>query len=71
VQLDIGDRQVRGSLEDNGRGFDIHDIPAEAELTIKSLRERMEVLGGRFDLESSIGKGARFGFEIPAIPLTS
>ncbi|MEX2161908.1 MAG: sensor histidine kinase [Anaerolineales bacterium] len=66
VQLDIGERQVRASLEDNGRGFDPHTIPNEAELTIKAIRERMEMLGGSFDLDSAVGKGARFNFTMPA-----
>lgn len=71
VQLDIGDRKVRASLENNGRGFDPHDVPREAELGVKALRERMEILGGHFDLESSVGKGARFAFEIPAVSQAS
>ncbi|MEX1247316.1 MAG: histidine kinase [Anaerolineales bacterium] len=66
VQLDIGERLVRANLEDNGRGFDPHAIPSEAELTIKAIRERMEMLGGGFDLDSAVGKGARFSFTVPA-----
>jgi two-component system sensor histidine kinase DegS len=66
VQLDIGERQVRANLEDNGRGFDPYAIPAEAELTIRAIKERMDMLGGSFDLDSAIGKGARFTFTVPA-----
>jgi two-component system sensor histidine kinase DegS len=66
VQLDIGERQVRASIEDNGRGFDPRAIPDEAELTIKAIRERMELLGGSFDLDSVVGQGARISFTIPA-----
>lgn len=66
VQLDLGDRQVRASLEDNGRGFDPYAVPSEAELTIKAIRERMDMLGGAFDLDSAVGKGARFTFSVPA-----
>jgi two-component system sensor histidine kinase DegS len=69
AQVDIGERQVRVALEDNGRGFDPYAVPAEAELTIKAIRERMDMLGGSFDLDSAIGKGARFTFIIPAKPL--
>lgn len=66
VQLDISEHQVRASIEDNGRGFDPHAIPAEAELTIKAIRERMDLLGGTFDLDSAVGQGARFSFTVPA-----
>lgn len=66
VQLDLGDRLVRATVEDNGRGFDSPDIPPEAELTIKAIRERMDMLGGSFEMDSSVGKGARFSFEVPS-----
>lgn len=66
VQLDIGERQVRASIEDNGRGFDPRAIPDEAELTVKAIRERMELLGGSFDLDSVVGQGARISFSVPA-----
>lgn len=66
VQLDLNDRLVRAQVEDNGRGFDPHAIPAEAELTIKAIRERMDMLGGTFDLDSAVGKGARFSFQVPS-----
>ncbi len=69
VQLDLGEHQVRVSIEDNGKGFDPNAIPQEAELTIKALRERMDLLGGSFELDSAVGKGARFSLLIPVIPL--
>ena len=69
VQLDLGDRLVRAHVEDDGRGFDPHAIPAEAELTIKAIRERMDMLGGGFELDSAVGKGARFSFQVPSEPV--
>lgn len=66
VQLDITERQVRASVEDNGRGFDVHSVPGEAELTLKAIRERMDLLGGTFDMDSAPGQGARFAFTVPA-----
>ena len=65
VQLDIGERQVRASIEDNGRGFDPRAIPDEAELTVKAIRERMELLGGSFDINSVVGQGAQITFSVP------
>ncbi|MCW5873365.1 MAG: hypothetical protein KIS88_01830 [Anaerolineales bacterium] len=66
VQLDISEHQVRASVEDNGRGFDLHAVPSEAELTLKAIRERMDLLGGTFDMDSAAGQGARFAFTVPA-----
>lgn len=65
VQLDISERQVRVNIDDNGRGFDPRAIPGEAELTIKAIRERMNMLGGNFELDSALGQGARFSFGVP------
>jgi two-component system sensor histidine kinase DegS len=65
VQIDISEKQVRTAIEDNGRGFDAHAVPGEAELTIKAIRERMTLLGGSFDLDSVVGQGARFTFTVP------
>lgn len=66
VQLDISEHQVRASIEDNGRGFDPYAVPAESELTLKAIRERMDLLGGTFDLDSAVGQGVRFAFSVPA-----
>ena len=65
VQLDLGDRLVRASIEDNGKGFDPRAIPDEAELTVKAIRERMDLIGGSFDLDSVVGQGARISFAVP------
>ena len=65
VQLDIGERLVRVAIEDNGRGFDPRAIPDEAELTVKAIRERMELLGGSFELDSVVGQGARISLSVP------
>lgn len=66
VQLDISEHQVRAGIEDNGRGFDAYAVPSEAELTLKAIRERMDLLGGTFDIDSATGQGARFAFSVPA-----
>jgi PAS domain S-box-containing protein len=56
--------QVRFEFEDDGRGFD----PAGRNrgLGLIGLRERVESLGGRFELESAPGSGVRIRAVIPA-----
>lgn len=56
--------QVRFRFEDDGRGFD----PAGRKqgLGLIGLRERVESLGGRFELESAPGSGVRIQATIPA-----
>jgi len=66
VLLDVGEDRVRVSVEDNGKGFDPETIQQGNSLGLKLIRERAEMLGGNFELDSAIGKGARISFGVPA-----
>jgi PAS domain S-box-containing protein len=48
-------------VKDNGRGFDLEKImslnPSQRGLGLASMRERSELSGGKFDIQSEIGKG--------------
>ena len=47
--------EVALSIEDNGEGFDPENIKQGLGLT--SMRERTELSGGTFEIESTVGKG--------------
>jgi two-component system sensor histidine kinase DegS len=64
--LDMGADRVRVSVDDNGRGFDPESILQGNSLGLKLIRERAEMLGGSFDVDSAVGKGARISFAVPA-----
>jgi two-component system, NarL family, sensor histidine kinase DegS len=66
VLLDVGEDRVRVNVEDNGRGFDPEAVHQETNLGLKLIRERAEMLGGNFDIDSAIGRGARISFSVPA-----
>jgi two-component system sensor histidine kinase DegS len=66
VMLDMGEERVRVSVDDNGRGFDADSIMQGTSLGLKLIRERSEMLGGSFEIDSTIGKGARISFAVPA-----
>jgi two-component system sensor histidine kinase DegS len=66
IQLDMGDTVVKLSMDDNGKGFDSDALGKEANLGLKLIKERSEMLGGEFDINSSPGKGARVTLTIPA-----
>jgi two-component system sensor histidine kinase DegS len=66
VMLDMGNDRVRVSVDDNGRGFDPDVVYKGNSLGLKLIRERAEMLGGSFDVDSAIGKGARISFAVPA-----
>lgn len=65
VQLDMGNENLRISVEDNGKGFDTGQLLEGSSLGLKLIRERSEMLGGNFDVDSSAGKGTRVSFVVP------
>jgi len=66
IQLDMGDTLIKLSMDDNGKGFDTDALGKEANLGLKLIKERSEMLGGAFEINSSPGKGARVTLSIPA-----
>jgi two-component system sensor histidine kinase DegS len=65
IQLDMGPAFVKLSLDDNGKGIDTDALGKEANLGLKLIKERTEMLGGTFEINSSPGKGARVTLSIP------
>ena len=66
VMLDMGEDRVRVSVDDNGKGFDSDSVLQGTSLGLKLIRERAEMLGGSFEIDSSVGKGSRISFTVPA-----
>jgi two-component system sensor histidine kinase DegS len=66
VHLDMADELIRVSVDDNGKGMDA-DSPEEGKsLGLKLIRDRSELLGGSFEIDSAVGKGTRVTFSVPA-----
>lgn len=63
----MGDANIKVTIDDDGKGFNIDIIDDRANKGIKVIRERVEMLGGDFDIKSVIGQGTRISFQIPAI----
>ena len=55
--------KIELSIEDNGAGFDLENIKQGLGLT--SMRERTELSGGRFEVESVPGKGTMIRAQWP------
>jgi len=66
VQVDMGNDLIRITVDDNGRGFDPETIQESTNLGLKLIRERAEMLGGSFDIDSMAGSGARISFTVPS-----
>lgn len=65
VQLDIPEDEIRVSVDDNGKGFDTNVLEAKSNLGLKLIKERAEMLGGHFEVDSVVGHGSRVSFQIP------
>jgi PAS domain S-box-containing protein len=58
-------RWVCLSVSDRGRGFDPQELREAAGVGLLSIRERIELLGGRMKIKSAKGKGSRFLILLP------
>ncbi|MCP4425556.1 MAG: sensor histidine kinase [Chloroflexi bacterium] len=67
VLLDLEREQVMAVVEDNGSGFNVEEALDNNARTIglTAHRERIEMLGGEFNIQSSLGQGTRVEFAIP------
>ncbi len=52
-------------VEDNGVGFIPENVAEHTHLGLFGMRERVEMLGGKLTIESSIGKGTTIQVEVP------
>ncbi len=59
---------VQMVLQDDGRGFDVEHMrlsPANKRLGLIGMRERVEMVGGRFSTTSGAGAGTEIKVQIP------
>ncbi len=66
VSLTQTDNEVRGSLTDDGVGFDLTQSGNQG-VGLSSMKERIEKLGGKLEIQSSPGTGAKLSFRLPLI----
>ena len=52
-------------IEDNGVGFIPENVATHTHLGLFGMRERVEMLGGKFSIESNLGKGTLIQVEVP------
>ena len=66
IHLDLGTDFLRVTVDDNGRGFDPESLGVSSNLGLKLIRERSEMLGGKFEIDSAMGSGAKISFSVQA-----
>lgn len=68
IRAETKDGRLVCSIEDDGRGFEIHHLPANPEkrgLGLAIMRERVRMLGSTIAVKSSSGKGTSISFSLP------
>ncbi len=72
VVVELGSDFVNVVIRDDGRGFDPHEARSRAaqagHLGLFGMAERVEVLGGRFSIQSAPGTGTRVSARFPVPP---
>lgn len=66
LQIDSNETDVRLTVEDNGKGFDVEMMEEKGGIGLKVIRDRVEMLGGEMQIHSVIGQGTHIMFQIPA-----
>ena len=64
IVLTRRDRSVSAVIEDDGRGFGPGQR-TDNGLGLLGMRERVALVGGRLDVESSPGSGTTLSIEVP------
>ncbi len=65
VRLKGSDHQLSLEIRDDGVGFDMETAKLAAGLGLISMRERIHLIGGEFDIVSSLGNGTRITARAP------
>jgi len=67
VTLTQTESEIRGSLADDGVGFEPNEKLNGRGVGLTSMKERIEQLGGELVIQSSPGSGARVSFVLPFV----
>ena len=67
IHLHQEHEMVTLEIVDNGKGFDPNNGKETSGLGLKLIRDRVEMLGGFYDLDSSEGQGCRVSLTIPIV----
>lgn len=65
LQLSKNGNQLSITMEDDGKGFDISTIKNKDGIGLHSMQNRIELLGGKMDIDSKIGSGTSINIELP------
>lgn len=65
ISIIMEPKLIKVQVRDDGKGFDLSKAMSGKGLGLKLIKERVEMLGGYFNIESRIGSGTFVTFHIP------
>ncbi|MEE9409050.1 MAG: sensor histidine kinase [Polaribacter sp.] len=65
INISLYDKNLNIIIEDDGKGFLIDKVNLKDGMGINSIKTRIEYLNGRFEVDSTIGKGSSIIIDIP------
>jgi signal transduction histidine kinase len=68
VELVQMDGQLVIRVSDRGAGFDVRELESASGSGLSAARERLQLFGGRLDVDSSPGAGTRIEIGVPLDP---
>lgn len=68
ITLRAGVERIELTVKDDGAGFQTADVPTAKRFGLLGIRERSELMGGSFTLESAPGAGTTIHVSIPLKP---
>ena len=67
VRLNCSDHEFSLEIKDDGVGFDVEGARLAAGLGLISMRERIYLIGGKFEIWSNPGQGTRITVRAPIV----
>ncbi|GAB4426368.1 MAG: sensor histidine kinase [Anaerolineae bacterium] len=71
VRAKIMDDEIYLEVADAGEGFDPQTVSANGHFGLAGMRERVEILGGRFAVKSQPGRGTKIRAYLPLVSVAS
>jgi two-component system sensor histidine kinase DegS len=65
TQIALDENQIKIAVSDNGKGFNPDEV--STGLGLKLIRDRIEILGGFYDIDTAVGQGCRVSLTIPIV----
>lgn len=65
ILLDITPQVINVTVEDNGKGIDLSMLEEREGMGLKLIKDRTEMLGGDFEVNSLPGEGTRVHYSVP------